>query len=186
MLCDMLWPIVDLDGTEDHVGDPSLESKLLSAVTGMDIDEEGLNRIGERVFNLQRAILVREGHRGRGLRPAARPLLHRSATVRSGESGLHRSWQELGAGQPQRSHPRSGLLREDEGRILPARGWDMRTGLQTRALLEGLDLRDMADDLGTRGAGSLPDTPQTRRTWLREGASLDSRLRGNDRIGGVG
>jgi aldehyde:ferredoxin oxidoreductase len=33
-------------------------------VTGRDVDEDGLNEIGERVFNLNRAVLVREGHRG--------------------------------------------------------------------------------------------------------------------------
>jgi aldehyde:ferredoxin oxidoreductase len=38
-----------------------LESKLFSAVTGIDTDETGLHLYGERVFNLQRAILLREG-----------------------------------------------------------------------------------------------------------------------------
>ncbi len=65
ILCDFLWPITYLEFTEDHVGDPTLESRFLSAVIGKDIDEEGLRRIGERVFNLQRAILVREGHAGK-------------------------------------------------------------------------------------------------------------------------
>jgi aldehyde:ferredoxin oxidoreductase len=55
---------MDSQFTEDHVGDPSLESQLLSAVTGRDVDEGGLNQIGERVFNLNRAVLLREGHRG--------------------------------------------------------------------------------------------------------------------------
>jgi aldehyde:ferredoxin oxidoreductase len=55
---------MDSQFTEDHVGDPTLESQLVSAVTGRDVDEGGLNQIGERVFNLNRAVLVREGHRG--------------------------------------------------------------------------------------------------------------------------
>lgn len=41
-----------------------MESKILSAATGLEVDEEGLYRIGERVFNIQRAIMVREGNRG--------------------------------------------------------------------------------------------------------------------------
>ncbi|MBW2370524.1 MAG: hypothetical protein JRH15_21845, partial [Deltaproteobacteria bacterium] len=65
VLCDFVWPIMYTNSTADKVGDPTLESRLFAAVTGNDVDEEGLYRVGERIFNLQRAILVREGHRGR-------------------------------------------------------------------------------------------------------------------------
>lgn len=64
VLCSFLWPMMDSQFTPDHAGDPSLESRLVQAVTGRDLDEEGLRRIGERVFNLNRAVLIREGHRG--------------------------------------------------------------------------------------------------------------------------
>jgi len=64
-LCDWKYSFSDSKYSEDHVGDPTLESKYLSAVTGMDVDEQGLHRIGERVFNQQRAALIRDGHRGR-------------------------------------------------------------------------------------------------------------------------
>jgi aldehyde:ferredoxin oxidoreductase len=60
-LCDFGWPIMDSFNTDDHTGDPTLESKLLSTVTGIDTDETGLDLFGERIFNLQRAILLREG-----------------------------------------------------------------------------------------------------------------------------
>ncbi|MFP3998606.1 MAG: aldehyde ferredoxin oxidoreductase N-terminal domain-containing protein [Desulfobacterales bacterium] len=60
-LCDFGWPIMDSFNTEDNVGDPSLENQLFSAVTGIETDEDGLNFFGERIFNLQRAILLREG-----------------------------------------------------------------------------------------------------------------------------
>ena len=50
---------------EDHTGDPTMESQGLSAITGKEIDEVGLNKIGERIFNLQRAILLRQGWGGR-------------------------------------------------------------------------------------------------------------------------
>jgi aldehyde:ferredoxin oxidoreductase len=45
--------------------DPAVESKIVSVVTGKEVDEDGLYKIGEMVFNLQRAILAREGNRGR-------------------------------------------------------------------------------------------------------------------------
>ncbi|MCP4717475.1 MAG: hypothetical protein GY868_20330, partial [Deltaproteobacteria bacterium] len=63
--CDFFYPIVTPEGTDDHVGDPSIESRLLAAVTGLECSEQDYYRIGERVFNLQRIIAVREGHRGR-------------------------------------------------------------------------------------------------------------------------
>jgi aldehyde:ferredoxin oxidoreductase len=60
-LCDFAYPITYSFNTPDHVGDPDLEAKLFTAVTG--IAGEEVDRCGERVCNLQRAILVREGRR---------------------------------------------------------------------------------------------------------------------------
>jgi aldehyde:ferredoxin oxidoreductase len=63
--CDFFYPMLIAEGSGDHIGDPSIESRLLAAVTGMDITEHKLHRVGERVFNLQRLIQAREGKRGR-------------------------------------------------------------------------------------------------------------------------
>lgn len=60
-LCDEVWPIMHSWNTPDHAGDPTMESRVFSAATGIDMDEAGLNKYGERIFNLQRAILLREG-----------------------------------------------------------------------------------------------------------------------------
>lgn len=65
VMCSFLWPIMDVVSTEDHAGRPDLESRLVSAVTGRNMDEAALNGLGERIFNLQRAILIREGYRGK-------------------------------------------------------------------------------------------------------------------------
>ncbi|MBU2608870.1 MAG: hypothetical protein KKF26_06080, partial [Chloroflexi bacterium] len=65
ILCDFSWPMRYVKGSGDHIGDPAVEGEVISAVTGMEVDEAGLSLIGERVFNLQRAILVREGRKGR-------------------------------------------------------------------------------------------------------------------------
>jgi aldehyde:ferredoxin oxidoreductase len=151
VLCDMLWPIVDLDATEDHVGDPMLESKLLSAVTGRDIDEDGLNRIGERVFNLQRAILVREGHRGRDFdQPPSRcftdPLRFDQVNqdcVVPGEN-----WEPVSRKGATLDRKSFESMKDEYYQL---RGWDVKTGLQTWAVLEDLGLEDVADDLGSRG-----------------------------------
>ncbi|MFH2219168.1 MAG: aldehyde ferredoxin oxidoreductase N-terminal domain-containing protein [Pseudomonadota bacterium] len=61
LLCDSAWPMMVSWNTPDRVGDPGLESRIFSAVTGIETDENGLNRYGERIFNLQRMILLREG-----------------------------------------------------------------------------------------------------------------------------
>jgi len=65
VVCDFMYPITTAEGAKDHVGDPTLESRLLSSVTGQDFSEETYYRTGERVFNLQRAIQGREGRVGR-------------------------------------------------------------------------------------------------------------------------
>ena len=63
LLCDSSWPIMVSQDTPDHLGDPGLESRIFSAVTGIETDETGLNQYGERIFNLQRGVLLREGRR---------------------------------------------------------------------------------------------------------------------------
>jgi aldehyde:ferredoxin oxidoreductase len=64
ILCDWMWPIISNSYSDDHVDDPALESKLISTVLGRKINEDELYKFGDRIFNLQRAISVREGHRG--------------------------------------------------------------------------------------------------------------------------
>lgn len=151
ILCSFVWPMMDLENSEDHVGDPTLESKLLSAVTGRDVDEAGLNRIGERVFNLHRAILVREGHKGKEddrladawyTAPVKADLANPELLVpgKGGEALCRR-----GAVVDRSEFEKA---RDEYYRI---RQWDEATGLQTRAKLEELGLPDVADDLEGRG-----------------------------------
>jgi aldehyde:ferredoxin oxidoreductase len=60
-LCDYTWPITYSLATPDGVGDPDLEGKIFTAVTGIPASELGPH--AERIFNMQRFIRVREGHR---------------------------------------------------------------------------------------------------------------------------
>jgi aldehyde:ferredoxin oxidoreductase len=60
-LCDFVWPITYSFTTPDHVGDPDLEGKVFAAATG--IAGEELEHYAQRIVNLQRAILIREGRR---------------------------------------------------------------------------------------------------------------------------
>ncbi len=60
-LCDFAWPITYSFATPDHVGDPDLEAKIFTAVT--DISSDEIPPCAERIANVQRAIMVREGHK---------------------------------------------------------------------------------------------------------------------------
>jgi aldehyde:ferredoxin oxidoreductase len=60
-LCDSGWPICYSFNSPDGVGDPELETRLFSAVTGMAGDK--LVGYAERICTQQRAILLREGRK---------------------------------------------------------------------------------------------------------------------------
>ncbi len=60
-LCDFVWPITYSSSAPDGVGDPDLEGNIFTAVTGIPASE--LDIYAERIFNMQRLIRVREGHR---------------------------------------------------------------------------------------------------------------------------
>jgi aldehyde:ferredoxin oxidoreductase len=65
ILCDFAFPIFDDAGARDYVGDPSIESRLFEAVTGVACSPDTLERYGERNFTLNRAIHLIEGRKGR-------------------------------------------------------------------------------------------------------------------------
>jgi aldehyde:ferredoxin oxidoreductase len=60
-LCDFAWPISYSYNTPDHVGDPELEAKVFTAVTGIESHE--IEKSADVICNLQRAILLREGRK---------------------------------------------------------------------------------------------------------------------------
>jgi aldehyde:ferredoxin oxidoreductase len=151
VLCDYAWPVLTSPITDDHVGDPSLESRFLSAVTGHEIDESGLCRVGERVFNLQRAILAREGHRGR----LSDALPEYNFTTPLKFDVLNP--QMLVPGPDGNPASRKGMTLDRaefermKGEYYLLRGWDVPSGRQTKTKLEELDLADVAGELGSRG-----------------------------------
>ncbi len=148
ILCDFAFPIMDDTSAIDHVGDAGLESRLFSAVTGMEVDETELNTVGERIFNLLRAIYLREGRRGK-----ADDYLPESQFEEKDEP----VFDVFGMFNPDLYLPgnvdeilsRKGkaLLRDDFNQMLYEyyclRGWDPATGLFTRNRLIGLGLQDL-------------------------------------------
>jgi len=151
VLCDSFWPIMHVEYSEDHVGDSSLESQLFSAVTGMELDENELYRVGERVFNLQRAILIREGHQGREDDKLPEPFYTMPLESDSGNTECM-----VPAKKGQIITKKGAVLDREKFETLKdeyyaLRGWDVATGRQTKAKLEELDLRDISDGLQRRG-----------------------------------
>ncbi len=153
VLCDMRWPMNLCYYPGGYRGEPTLESRIYSAITGYEVDVAGLNRLGEGIFNLQRAVLLRQGWRperddtlldyffteplkegelfydpsGRAPGPQAQPISRLGATVDREE------------------------FRQMREEYYQLRGWDVASGLPTRAGLTALGLKDVADDLETRG-----------------------------------
>jgi len=152
ILCDFIWPVIYSPSTGDHVGDPTLESRLCAAVTGRDVDEEGLYGLGERIFNLQRAILVREGWKGR--EDDRLEEFNFTVPLKSDTAG---NPDCLVPGRNGETFSRKGMTvdREQFERMkdeyYAIRGWDVRTGLQKKARLEDLGLGDVAAELQNRG-----------------------------------
>ena len=151
ILCNFLWPIMENDQTEDHVGDPTLESRILSAVIGKEVSEEGLYEIGERVFNLQRAILVREGHRGRAFDNL--PDLFFTVPLNYDQANP----ECIVPGKDGEVTSRKGAMVDREkfermkDEYYEFRKWDVATGLQTRETMDRLALKEVAQELEQRG-----------------------------------
>jgi aldehyde:ferredoxin oxidoreductase len=144
ILCDWAWPIMTVEFSEDHVGDPSLESKVLSAAMEEEIDEEGLSKIGERVVNLQRAIFAREAR-------GSDTIADFHFTVPQRDDLMNP--RGIAPGKDGEIIVRKGAMldrakfEEMKREYYRLRGWDAVSGLQTKAKLEELNLKDVADVL---------------------------------------
>jgi hypothetical protein len=60
-----VWPMYHVNPPRRDIGPFTVESRILSAITGREPDEVDLERLGERNFNIQRAVLMRQGWGGR-------------------------------------------------------------------------------------------------------------------------
>lgn len=147
ILCDFSWPITHSPITDDHVGDPALESQVCSAVTGMEMDETDLDKFGQRVFNLQRAVLTREGRKGR----ASDTIEEFNFTIPlKAEFG---NPDCIVPGRNGEAFSRKGMVLDRQkfekmkDEYYAIRGWDVSTGLQTKTKLEELGLGDIAETL---------------------------------------
>ncbi|MGB2798502.1 MAG: aldehyde ferredoxin oxidoreductase N-terminal domain-containing protein [Dehalococcoidia bacterium] len=166
ILCSNAWPFMYSFSTPDCVGDSSLESRLFSAVTGIKTDEAGLDLYGERIFNLQRGILLREGWQAKAsdipedfvfTDPIERNIGNAPALLDLDETTFFFNPQMTVPGSREepvsivnKSLDRKGF-EEMRKEFYELRGWDAETGLQRSEILERLGLSDMVQELAPRG-----------------------------------
>lgn len=109
-------------------------AELIEAATGRHIDERELMKTGERIHNVEKAINARIGMTRKHDRPPERFFR-----------------------EPIKSGPGRGDVLEEEkfekmlDEYYELRGWDVKTGLPTRAKLEELELKEVADELKRYG-----------------------------------
>jgi len=128
ILCDWIYPLLTTPASPDYIGDPTLFSKMYSAVTGEEVTEEYLLSVGERIFNLERAILVREGRRREG--DSLPEYLFNYPHYWTQSPPLNKEkWEKF----------------KDLYYVL--RGWDPQTGIPTKEKLTELGLNDIAEEL---------------------------------------
>jgi len=152
VLCGFSWPIIDIAYSDDHVGDPALENQVFSAVTGREVDEEGLNKMGEAIFNLRRAIFAREGRKGR--ESEVLPEIFYTKPYRDRVNPEDPCLMPGKGGEP---IPKKGAVVDREtfeqlkDEYYQLRKWDVASGIQTKSRLEELGLHDIVGDLEQRG-----------------------------------
>ena len=147
LLCDSVWPMMVTWNTPDYVGDPSLESRIFSAVTGVEIDEAGLNQYGERIFNMERGVLLQEGRQPKiddvpaefNFTDPVETVFMNPDVIVPGPGGkvISRKGETL-------KQDEFDTMRKE---FYEVRGWDPASGMQKAETLEHLGLSDLAKAL---------------------------------------
>jgi len=143
LLCDSVWPLMVSWNTPDNLGDPTLESQIFTAVTGIETDEAGLHQYGERIFNLQRLVLLREGRRPKiddvpeefnFVDPVETVFMNPEVIVPGpGEEVISRKGQTLDRE----------VFEDMRKEFYQLRGWDSESGSHKVETLERLGLSDL-------------------------------------------
>ena len=109
-------------------------AELFSATTGVDMDEKGLFEVAARINNVERAYLIREGITREDDTICGRMVEEPVPT------GVHKG--------KRLDKKKFAKMLDDYYEIV---GWDKNTGAPTRATLESLGLKGIADDLEKMG-----------------------------------
>jgi aldehyde:ferredoxin oxidoreductase len=136
-----------------HSEESPLESQVLAAITGREIDESGLYQIGERVFNFQRAVQLRHGWGGR----KGDKLLDHLYTQPLKQGSVFFNPEALMPGPEGKVISRLGAVVDRSSfdnmmsQYYALRGWNPDNGLPKAATLKKLGLENVAFELEKRG-----------------------------------
>jgi aldehyde:ferredoxin oxidoreductase len=126
--CEWIFPRFYSNYTEDKMGTLDMPARFWSAITGVDTTYEQLEKRGERLQTLERAITVREGRT-------------REHDWFFDDYFKDNHWTEKDKEDLRK------VMDEYYHRV----GWDKKTGWPTRETLKALDLKDIAEELGKMG-----------------------------------
>jgi aldehyde:ferredoxin oxidoreductase len=138
-LCNWMWPMtVSPTKSRNYRGDTALEAKFMSMVTGKEITEAELDLAGERIMTLHRALTVK---------------CMNTMDMRATHDVMMDWVYDADPGVAPFTKGTIKMDRDDMQLALTmfykAMGWDEKLGTPTRATLERLGLKDVADELGS-------------------------------------
>jgi aldehyde:ferredoxin oxidoreductase len=109
-------------------------AELFSAATGIDLDEKEMRTIADRIYNLERAYLAREGiHKQDDFFQGKWALESVQSGPFKGEFIDQNKWEKM---------------LEDYYEL---RGWDKNTGIPTKGRLKALGLNEVVEELEKMG-----------------------------------
>ena len=153
VVCDLRWTMTLANRILGKTADTVSEAQVYAAITGKEMDDAEFVKIGERIFNLQRAVLLRQGRRGR--RDDTILDYFFTDPLKQGEVFFNADALVPGKGGEPLSKVDSVVEKDKFEKMLTeyygCRGWDAATGFPTRAKFDELGLDDVADDLGKHG-----------------------------------
>ena len=140
-LCNWMWPMAVSPLKErKYRGDTSLEAKFFSAVTGIAKTEAELDKDGERVVTLLRALTVRSMG---------------TVDMRNQHDNTNEWITKADKDKPQFTPGTIQMEKSDLelGRTMVYKqfGWDEKSGAPTKATLDALGMSDVAKELGEKG-----------------------------------
>jgi aldehyde:ferredoxin oxidoreductase len=136
-LCNWMYPLAASPlKSRNYEGDNSAEARMYSAVTGDMKSAAELDLVAERIFNLHRALTIRE------MGTFEMRARHDMIPDYVFESPQDKKPFEPGVSSMDRDD-----IERAKDLFYQALGWDRKTGAPTRATLERLGLKDVADRL---------------------------------------
>jgi aldehyde:ferredoxin oxidoreductase len=143
VMCDCVLPLLFDSTKPDLLGYYMAEIDAFNACTGLNWTLEDAHLAGERILNVMRAINIRQG----------RTRAHDESVIRFFTDIPSSSRLPAGMGEEEHYLNREKFIELME-RYYALRGWDVAKAWPTRAKLEELDLKFIADGLGA--IGKLP------------------------------